>query len=86
VTILNCEVMKTLFKYLGMLVGGCHKKSKFWEGVVERVRNRLDKWKCKFISMAGRLCLIKLVLSSLPLFYMSLYRMSAMAATNIVKL
>ena len=28
VSILNCAVMKTTFKYLGMLVGGCHKRSK----------------------------------------------------------
>jgi len=71
--ILNCDMMKTSFKYLGMLVGGSHKRSKFWEGVVDRVRNKLGKWKGKFISMAGRLCLIKSILSSLPLFYMSMY-------------
>lgn len=28
-SILNCVVMKTPFKYLGMLVGGCYKRSKF---------------------------------------------------------
>ena len=78
--ILNCEVMQTLFKYLGMLVGGCHKRSKFWEGVVKRVRNRLGRRKDKFIFMARRLCLIKFVLFFLPLFYMSLYRMLAMVA------
>ena len=25
-SILNCDLMKTLLKYLGMLVGGCYKK------------------------------------------------------------
>jgi len=29
VTILNCDVMKTPFKYLAMPVGGCHKRMSF---------------------------------------------------------
>jgi len=48
--ILNCDTTKTLVKYLGMLVVGCHKRGRFWEGVVERVRNKLGRWKSKFIS------------------------------------
>jgi len=59
---------------------------KFWEEVVERVRKRLSKWKGKFISMAGKLCLIKSVLSALPLFYLSLYKMSVLVSKEIVKL
>jgi len=78
--------MKTPFKYLGMLLGGNHRRSKFWEEVVERVRRRLGRWKGKFISMAGRLYLIKSVLSALPLFYMSLYKMPLMVANEIVRL
>ncbi|XP_068466646.1 uncharacterized protein [Phaseolus vulgaris] len=85
-TVLNCATMKTPFKYLGMLVGGNHRRSKFWEEVVKRVRRRLGKWKGKFISMAGRLCLIKSVLSALSLFYMSLYKMPVTVANEIVRL
>ena len=85
-TVLNCATMKTLFKYLGMPVGGNHRRSKFWEEVVERVRRRLGRWKGKFISMSGRLCLIKSVLSTLPLFYMSLYKMPVTVAKEIVRL
>jgi len=85
-SILNCALMETPFKYLGMLVGGCHKRSKFWKEVVERVRNKLGRWKGKYISMHGRLCLIKSVLPSLPLFYMSLYKMSIVVAKDMMKL
>jgi len=69
-TILNCKVMRTPFKYLGMLVGGCHKRGDFWDEVVNKVKRRLDRWKGRCISMAGRICLIKYVLSSIPLFYL----------------
>ena len=37
---LNCDVMKTPFKYLGMPFGGYHKKEAFWDGVVERLKTR----------------------------------------------
>ena len=78
--------MKTPFKYLGLLVGGCHKRSKFWEEIVEKVRKRLSRWKGKFISMASRLCLINSVLSALPLFFLSLYKILVMVKKEIVRL
>jgi len=53
---------------------------------MERMRNKFGRWKGKFISMAGRKCLIKLVLSSLPLFHLSLYRMPIMVMKEIMKL
>jgi len=50
------------------------------------VRKRLRRWKCKFISTVGHLCLIKSVLSSLPLFYLSLYKIPVTVAKEVEKL
>jgi len=52
VTILNCDVMKVPFKYLGLPVGGCHKREVFWDGVVDRNKSRLGRWKGRNLSMA----------------------------------
>ena len=60
-SILNYEIMRTLFKYLGLPVGGCHKRGEFWDEVVNKVKRKLGRWKGRFISMAGRICLIKFV-------------------------
>ena len=30
IALLNCDVMNTPFKYLGLLVGSCHKRCAFW--------------------------------------------------------
>ncbi|XP_068466471.1 uncharacterized protein [Phaseolus vulgaris] len=38
--ILNCEVMETSLVYLGMSVGGCHKRKAFWDGVTKVVCGR----------------------------------------------
>jgi len=74
-SILKCDIMKAPFSYLGVLVGGNHKRCVFWEGVLNKLRNRLSAWKGKSLSLAGKLCLIKSVLTSLPLFYVSLFCM-----------
>ena len=60
--------MKTPFKYLGFLVGGSHKRVSFWDVVLEKVKSRLGKWRGRFLLLAGRVCLIKSVLSVIPFF------------------
>ena len=46
----------------------------FWEPVVRKVRKRLDGWKRSFLSRGGRLSLIESVLSSLPIYFLSLFK------------
>jgi len=62
------------FKYLGMPIGGNPRKRVFWNPVVENIRSRLSRWKGGLLSMAGRICLIKSVISTLSLFYFSFFR------------
>ena len=72
--ILNCSQMTLPFKYLSMVIGGNPKKGQFWEHVVNKIRIKLSSWKGKLLSLAGRVCLIKLVLSAIPLFYFSVFK------------
>jgi len=72
--ILNCELMKVPFKYLGLYMGGNPRKCQIWEHVVEKIRVKLNVWKGRHLSMAGRICLIKSVFTSIPLFYLSFYK------------
>jgi len=68
---LNCKHMKILFVYLGMTIGGNPRLTQFWQPMIEKVNSRLSKWKGKFMSMVGRVCLIKSVLFTLSLYYLS---------------
>jgi len=43
--ILNCDVMISPFIYLGLPVGGSHKRGAFWNGVIEKVQARLRKFR-----------------------------------------
>ena len=71
---LNCNQMEVPFKYLGLEVGGNPQKKKFWEPVLSKLKARLSVWKGRFLSMAGRICVIKSVLTVVPLYYLSLFR------------
>ncbi|RVW15499.1 putative inactive ATP-dependent zinc metalloprotease FTSHI 1, chloroplastic [Vitis vinifera] len=44
-----------------------------WDSVEERFRKRLAMWKRQYISKGGRLTLIRSTLSSLPVYFMSLF-------------
>ena len=72
--LLNCGQMGYPFKYLGLEVGGNPRKKTFWKPVLEKLKVRLSVWKGRFLSLAGRTCVIKSVLTAIPLFYLSVYK------------
>ena len=74
------------FKYLGLEVGGNPRKKKFWEPVLNKLKARLNVWKGRFLSMAGKICLIKFVLTSVPLYYLSLFRAPVMVCRSITRI
>ena len=59
--------------YLGLPLGPPFKSKVVWDGVEERFRKRLAMWKRQYISKGGRLTLIRSTLSSMPIYFMSLF-------------
>jgi len=41
--------MNLPFKYLGVPIGGNHNRLIFWNGLIDKVRKKLLRWKGKFI-------------------------------------
>ena len=74
-TELGCGVGSLPTSYLGLPLGASHKALGVWDSVEERFQKRLASWKMQYISKGGRLTLIHNTLSSLPLYYLSLFRM-----------
>jgi len=72
--ILNCGQMSHPFKYLGLEVGGNPRKKSFWEPVLDKLKAKLSVWKGRFLSLAGKTCVIKSVLTAIPLFYLSVFK------------
>ena len=84
--VLGCEVGHWPLQYLRMPLGGNPCRQLFWEPIVSKVRKRLDGWKRSFLSRGGRLSLIESVLSSLPIYYLSLFRIPVGVAKEIESL
>jgi len=78
--------MKFPFKYLGMIIGENPRRVSFWDQVIDKVKSILSIWKEKLLSMACRVCLIKFVITALPLFYLSFFKASISVCNKIRKL
>nr|GFA40594.1 RNA-directed DNA polymerase, eukaryota [Tanacetum cinerariifolium] len=72
--IIGCSTFSTPFTYLGFKVGMSSSRKKSWDEVIGKISAHLSKWKIKTLSIGGRHTLIKSVLTSLPLYHMSLYK------------
>ena len=72
---LGCGVGSLPTSYLGLPPGVYHKALGVWDSVEMRFRKRLASWKMQYISKGGRLTLICNTLSSLLIYYLSLFRM-----------
>ncbi|RVW93472.1 Molybdenum cofactor sulfurase [Vitis vinifera] len=72
-SMLGCRVGKLPISYLGLPLGASFKSSWVWDAVEERFKKRLTMWKRQYLSKGGRLTLIKSILSSLLIYFMSLF-------------
>ena len=77
---LNYRVGAFPFVYLGLPIGGDPRKLDFWKPVLNCIHSRLSNWKSKFLSFGGRQILLKSVLSSLPVYFLSFLK----APTGII--
>ncbi|KAL5583298.1 hypothetical protein UlMin_015740 [Ulmus minor] len=82
----GCEKGSWPLKYLGLPLGGNPNSAEFWNPVIEKGSKRLDGWKKAFLSKGGRLTLIQSVLSSIPTYYMSLFKLPRVVAASLEKM
>ena len=66
---LNCSLMPFPFTYLGVLIGANPRKCQKWDPIISKCERKLVKWKQRHSSFGGRVTLIKLVLTSIPIYF-----------------
>ncbi|XP_039050056.1 uncharacterized protein LOC120191133 [Hibiscus syriacus] len=59
--------------YLGIPLSADPRRVATWDPVIEKCKVKLASWKSRALSFAGRVVLINSVLSTLPLYYMSIF-------------
>lgn len=76
---MDCKRESFSFNYLGATIvgatiGGTPKKKSFWKPLTNNIKTKLSAWKCKTISKADRLILIKAVLDAIPTYWMGIHK------------
>nr|GEZ89259.1 reverse transcriptase domain, reverse transcriptase zinc-binding domain protein [Tanacetum cinerariifolium] len=62
------------FTYLGLPIGANMNLTSSWQILIDRFQKRLSSWKANLLSIGGRLTLIKAVLGSLGIYYLSIFK------------
>ena len=83
---LGCKVGSLPTPYLGLPLGAKYKALGVWDSIEERFRKRLASWKIQYISKGGRATLIRSTLSSLPIYYLSLFRMPQKVSARLERI
>ena len=78
--LMNCRRGTIPFVYLGLPIEGDSRKLSFWKLVIDRIVSRLSSWNHKFLSFGGHMVLLKSVMSSLPVYFLSFFK----APTGII--
>ncbi|GJW63102.1 hypothetical protein Tco_0114986 [Tanacetum coccineum] len=73
-SLIGCSILTAPFNYLGVKVGNNMSRINSWDDVISKVSSRLSKWKLKLLSIGVRLTLLKSVLTSIPLYHMSIFK------------
>ncbi|XP_016206261.1 uncharacterized protein LOC107646598 [Arachis ipaensis] len=84
--VLGCKEASLPVKYLGISLGANPRFVKTWKPIIDKVEEKLSLWKAKVLNKAGKLVLIKSVLNSLPVYYLSLYKMPKAIVEKLISL
>ncbi|GKE16059.1 hypothetical protein Tco_1423636 [Tanacetum coccineum] len=72
------------FSYLGLPIGSNMGRIENWKVLIDHFKARLPGWKANLLSSGGRLTLIKSVLGSLGIYYLSIFK-SLEGVTKVLK-
>ncbi|KAL4199768.1 hypothetical protein AMTRI_Chr03g146490 [Amborella trichopoda] len=74
---LGCKVEKFLIMYLGLPIYDSRFPISVWDRVIQRAQTKLDLWKTNYLSLGGRVTLVKSCFINLPIYQMSHLKMPA---------
>nr|GFB61367.1 putative RNA-directed DNA polymerase, eukaryota, reverse transcriptase zinc-binding domain protein [Tanacetum cinerariifolium] len=70
----GCAAGSFPFTYLGLSIGSNMNLTSSWNILVDHFQKRLSSWKANLLSIGWRLTLIKAVLGSLGIYYLSIFK------------
>ncbi|KAL9677780.1 hypothetical protein QQ045_015616 [Rhodiola kirilowii] len=86
IRILDVVQVPCYSRYLGFSLVMGQRKTEVFRCIVEKAWKKINDWKYKMLSAAGREVLIKAVIQSLPVYMMSVYRFPEKCLQEVTKL
>lgn len=83
---LGCSIGSIPFLFLGIKVGLFKNSRAEWFGLIDKVKSKLRSWEDKKISFGGRITLLKSVLSAIPIYQLSFYRLPKKTLRDLTSL
>ena len=71
------------FKYLGVPIFKASPKSSSWIQIVDKIKSRINTWGETWLNPAGKVVLIKVVLTSIPIYQFSILMAPKRILANI---
>jgi hypothetical protein len=81
----NCVISASPYTYLGLPLHYRKLPRSMVEPLVQKIGNRMPGWKRNLISRPGRETLVKSILSAMPTFFMSVFKLPRWAIIKIDK-
>ena len=73
------------FVYLGIPIGANPMRDHMWEPIINKCERALAKWKQRHLSFGGRVTLIQSVLTSIPIYFLSFFRIPKKVLDKLVR-
>ena len=83
---LNCSMLTFPFTYLGVPIGANPRSYQTWVPIISKCERKLAKWKQRHLSFGGRVTLIKSVLTSIPIYFFSFFRVPNKVVDKLVRM
>ncbi|KAL5165238.1 putative ribonuclease H protein [Glycine soja] len=77
---------KDFNKYLGIPIGAKPSSCLVWEPLIKKFEAKLSKWNQEFLSMAGKVTLINSVLTALPIYLLSFFKIPQKVVQKVISL
>ncbi|KAL9678842.1 hypothetical protein QQ045_016693 [Rhodiola kirilowii] len=84
--ILGVRQVETMSKYLGLPVAFGHNRTEMFRDIIGRIWKKLQGWKEKALSIAGKEVLIKAVIQAMPTYAMSCFKIPDTLIKRIVSM
>ncbi|KAJ4810728.1 RNA-directed DNA polymerase (reverse transcriptase)-related family protein [Rhynchospora pubera] len=81
--ILNCRVSTFPIRYLGLPLSDRKLSNSDYQPLLNRFQTKLNGWSSSLLSKAGRLVLLNSCLSSLPIYFMSIFKLPSWVVKRI---